>query len=167
MPTPLGALPLSGPPPVGDAQVSWGGWDGVERGVGYDWTVPSILPDGSSGGWQISYAAVRDCYWIVEAQMMVMAQPAGGWVATAYAIRLNQADADGVVLGPYMYTVENPAINWRCWNCAYPFRLSAGKTYTAYIRYEGGLANPNWSKYYCHGGFGIGLSGLVIGDGVV
>ena len=164
MPTNLGALPSNLAAPIACDQRGYGGWVGSTQEFYNGWGAGSPLPDGASGGFPISVTPTMPCFWVVEAQIMVISSTAESayYSQIHFGIRISPADADGWVLAAYPSTCTEPTIPWRTIQSSFMFRLNANVTYTAKITFE---YSGGWYQLYHLNPLYTHLNGVLVAEG--
>ena len=163
MPTNLGALASNLPAPTADVQRGYGGWTGNTVEYYNGWGAGSPITDFASGGFRISVTPTHNCYWMVEAQVMVIEGTSdGNWHQSHFGIRITPADADGIAHGANSAFNTHPALTWNSFQWSYMFRLWANTTYTAYISFE--YSNGWYQVYHCNPIY-THLTGVLVAEG--
>lgn len=164
MPTNLGALASNRPAPIARNQRGYGGWVGGTVQFYENWNGGTPLPDGAGGGFPIYATPNMPCFWVVEAQVMSIwsSGDAAYYAQLHFGIRIDPADADGVVLATYPSTCHQASIPWRTTQSSYMFRLNAGVAYTAKLTME---SSSGWYQLFHQNPLYTHLNGLLVAEG--
>jgi len=162
-PTPLGALPLNQPAPLGQGQVKMGVTDGQTN---YNNTVAAVsIKDAPTGSnpIAISITPQYDCWWRVTANNIWYSPDSGVWCRADWGIDLSPVDLDGYYRCYATMCLAGPATQWNHGHCTAVYHLKGGTLYTATMMW---ISSPNgYNQAIWNGGGYTGLSGHTFSEG--